>query len=266
MNSSTNLDESAIAAAAELRLNGIRQKRINAAEKVLAKAKDALAAAQQEESEAAKAYSLFPSTGTADAFGGGAIGRPGNRERLLQARENVTLAEAVAQHADSELTRAKARFKPDELDAAKRLVKAERQCATLREDIDPTLVEIAKAAAQMITLYRKVIERVGQQGHHRFDQKEATEDLGMQFPDTLLSHGAPNPFLLCAESILKACQDSGFSPFDWQEMDPRKVYAPRALPEIEIVLNANANADRLERNARWQRQLHAEAAANSAAR
>jgi hypothetical protein len=246
-NKSTNAEQAAIEAAAELRLAGLRTKRVAAAEAALARAQQRLADAQQAEQQAAAQLAKHE--------------WPGGRQRLLEARQEVEIATSLEVAHQRDLTSARARHTPQQRDAAIKLVKAEREAATLRPDIDPELEAIATLASQLVLHHRAVFDRVSLQYTIRQQQRDASDELGIPFDRSMVA--APDPNLLCAEGILKGCRAQDWSPFDWADIRPDRVMAP-VLPLAGVQAVLVDRDEHAQRMRRWQDSLHAEAQGNDA--
>lgn len=212
---STNTEPTAIDAAAELLLGGMKARRIDAAEKALASAKQRLADAQAAHEQAAEN-----------------LGRheyAGSRTRVLEAREEMEVATSLVENAERQLTKAKGRHPPEARAAADRLVAAQRGANTLRADIDPVLEEIDQLAGELIARFHIIAARVSRQAAFRSEQRRASEALGLPFTEG--SVNVPDAALLCAESVLKACRRIGMDPWAWEDIKP-SVVIPRthAIP------------------------------------
>jgi DNA-directed RNA polymerase subunit H (RpoH/RPB5) len=235
-------------AKAERRLADMKAKRIAEAERKRDAAHDGKAEAQAAADKAAEHFAVYPS--------------PGNRQRLLDARAEVEVMTGLAEHCERALVKAKERFTPGQRAAALQLVQSERDAAGFMQRVDPVVARVATKAGDLIEIVRELFALVGDQQHHRFEQKSACEQLGLPFDDRLMS--VVSPLTLAADAILRACRANHFAPYDWRDMDPVRVNG--AMPPIP---GAQATTEPIEemhkRNEAWQARLHSEAAANDTA-
>jgi len=230
MSTSANLDAIAIDASAERKLAGIKSQRVNRAETSLTAARDRLARAQLAEEKAAADLATYD--------------WHGNRQRVLDARQEIELATSLVQHAERALDKAKARATPAERQAAIDLVTAERARGTLTADLTPHLAKIRTAAMELIGAVQEVIARCSQQSSHGVLLRDAHDALGLPYSEAALMR-APDPTSHVAAAVLDACKRVGFSPWDW-----RDIIAPS-----RAVLSPNHVEEQAAVNARVRREL-----------
>jgi hypothetical protein len=242
MSTSANLDAIAIDASAERKLAGIKSQRVNRAETSLTAARDRLARAQLAEEKAAADLATYD--------------WHGNRQRVLDARQEIELATSLVQHAERALDKAKARATPAERQAAIDLVTAERARGTLTADLTPHLAKIRTAAMELIGAVQEVIARCSQQSSHGVLLRDAHDALGLPYSEAALMR-APDPTSHVAAAVLDACKRVGFSPWDWRDIiaPSRAVPMSLATPGAQAVISPNHVEEQAAVNARVRREL-----------